>query len=138
MGDNRLFAQTIIINFGELLTVRPSHGPRLRWRDICLRDVQRLGLDALNSYDVAQDWSKWHDLCTTILSGGVPRSPFVVTGSFVCGCGRTFSRSGDLTRYCKYCNGQPPPFKQTEFHCGCGRIFWHKGDLTWHQHYCSS
>ena len=44
MGDNRLPKQLL---FGELLTVRPSHGPRLRWRDVVLRDIQRLGLDAL-------------------------------------------------------------------------------------------
>ena len=47
-GDNRLPKQL-------LLTVRPSHGPRLRWGDVVLRDIQRLGLDALNWYDVAQD-----------------------------------------------------------------------------------
>ena len=86
MGDNRLPKRLL---FGELLTVRPSHGPRLCWRDVVLRDIQRLGLDALNWYDVAQDRSRWHDLCSTISSGGVPRGPSVVTGSFVCGCGRT-------------------------------------------------
>ena len=72
-----------------------------------------MGLDSLNWYDVAQDRSRWHDLCTTISSGGVRRGPSVVTGSFVCGCGRTFSRSGDLTRYRKHCTGQPPPFRQS-------------------------
>ena len=135
MGDNRLPKQLL---FKELLTVRPSHGPRLHWRDVVLRDIQRLGLDALNWYDVAQDRSRWHDLCSTISSGGVPRGPSVVTGSFVCGCGRTFGHSGDFTRHRKYCTGQPPPFRKTEFCCGCGRIFQCKGDLTRHQHYCSS
>ena len=24
-----------------------------------------------------------------------------------------------LTRHRKYCTGQPPPFRQTEFYCGC-------------------
>ena len=80
MGDNRLPKQLL---FGEFLTVRPFHGPRLHWRDIVLRDIQRLGLDTLNWYDVAQDRSRWHDLCTTISSGGVPRGPSVVTGFFV-------------------------------------------------------
>ena len=36
MSDNRLPKQLL---FGELLTVRPSHGPRLRWRDVVLRDI---------------------------------------------------------------------------------------------------
>ena len=52
MGDNRLPKQLLL---EKLLIVRPSHGPRLRWRDVVLRDIQRLGLDALNWYDVAQD-----------------------------------------------------------------------------------
>ena len=62
----------------------------------------------------------------------------MVTGSFVCGCGRTFGRSSDLTSHKKYCNDQLPPPKQSEFHYGCGRLFRRKGDLTRHQHYCSS
>ena len=52
-----------------------------------LRDVQRMGLDALRWYEVAQDRSRWYDLCQTILSEGVARRPTVVTGSFVCSCG---------------------------------------------------
>ena len=38
----------------------------------------------------------------------------MVTGSFVCGCGRTFGRSSDLTRHKKYCNDRPTPPKQSE------------------------
>jgi len=64
-----------------------------------------------------------------LLSGGVPRGPSVVTGSFVCGCGRTFGRSSDLTRHKKYCNDQPL-HQNNEFRCGCGRLFRRKGDFT--------
>jgi len=77
-------------------------------------------------------------LYQSILSGGVPRGPSVVNGSSACGCGRTFGRSGDVTRHKKYCDGQLPPPKQSEFHCGCSRLFCRKGDLTKHHHYCSS
>jgi len=133
MNDNRLPKQIL---FGELLTARPSHGPKQRWRDVVLRDIQGLGLDALNWYDAAQDRSRWRDLCLTISSGGVPRGPSVVTGSFSCGCGRTFGRSGDLTRHRNYCTGQPPPPRQMEFYCECGRVFHRKGDRTRHQRYC--
>ena len=77
--------------FGELLTASPFHGPKLHWRDVVLRDAQRMGLNALSWYEVAQDCSRWFDLCQSITSGG----PIMVTGSFVCGCGRTFSHSGD-------------------------------------------
>ena len=82
--------------------------------------------DALSWYEVAKDRSKWHDLCQTISPEGVARGPTVVTGSFVCGCGRTFNHSGDLNRHRKYCSSQPPPPKQTEFYCGCGRMFHRK------------
>ena len=37
----------------------------------------------------------------------------MVTGSFVCGCGKPFNRSGDLTRHRRYCSSQPTPPKQT-------------------------
>ena len=135
MEDDRLPKQLL---FGELLTVRPRHGPKLRWRDVIVKDVQRMGLDAINWYEVAQNQPRWYELCQSISSGGGPRGPSVVTGSFVCGCGRTFGRSGDLTRHRKYCNDQPPPPKHSEFRCGCGRLFRRKGDLKRHQHYCSS
>ena len=65
MGDDRLPKQLL---FGDLLTTRPSHGPKLQWRDVVLRDVQRMGLDALSWYEVAPDRSRWHDLCQTISS----------------------------------------------------------------------
>ena len=119
MGDDCLPKQML---FGELLTTRPFHAPKLRCRDVVLRDVRRMGLDALRWYEVAQD------LCQTISSEAVARGPTVVTSSFVCGCGRTFNCSGDLTRHCKYCAGQPPSSKQIEFYCGCGRMFHHIND----------
>ena len=80
-----------------------------------------MGLDAVNWYKVAQNRPRWYELCQTISSGGVLGGPSVVTGTFVCGCGRTFGHSSDLKRHKKYCNDQPPPPKQSEFHCGCGR-----------------
>jgi len=71
--------------------------------------------------------------------GGSYWGPSMVVCSFVCGCcERTFNRLGDLTQHKIYCDGQPPPLKQSRFQCKCGRIFWRKGDLTRHQHYCSS
>ena len=91
-----------------------------------------MGLDALNWYEVAQNrpWA-----VSDHFIWGVPRGPSVVTGSFMCGCGRTFGRSSDLTRHKKYCNDQPPPPKQSEFCCGCGRLFRRMGDFTRHRHY---
>ena len=72
MEDDRLPKQLL---FGELLTVRPHHGPKLRWRDVIVKDVQLLGLDALNWYKVAQNQPRWYKLCLSISSGGIPRGP---------------------------------------------------------------
>ena len=47
-------------------------------------------LDALSWYDLAQDHSKWYDLCQATLSGRDAKGPTVATGSFACGYGRTF------------------------------------------------
>ena len=70
MSDNRLPKQLL---FGKLLTSRPFYGPKLHWRDVVLRDIGRMGLDALNWYNIAQDQTKWYDLSRSISSGGVPR-----------------------------------------------------------------
>ena len=43
--------------FGELLPTRLAHGPKLRWRDLELKDIQSLGFDALNWFNAAQDRS---------------------------------------------------------------------------------
>jgi len=56
ISDNYLPKQLF---FGELLTVKPSHGSKLHWRDVVLRDIQRLGLDALTWYNVALDRSRF-------------------------------------------------------------------------------
>jgi len=73
-----------------------------------VRDVQRLGLDAYNWYGVAQDR---------------PRGSSVVTGSFVCGCGRTFGHSGDVTRHKKYCDGQPLDQNNQNLTVGVADVF---------------
>ena len=56
-------------------TFNCRHGPKLHWRDVIVKDIQRMGLDALNWYVVAQNQPKWYELFQTILSGGIPRVP---------------------------------------------------------------
>ena len=101
MKDDRLPKQLL---FRELLIVRPRHWSKLRWTDVIVKDVQRMGLYALNWYVESTNvvWA-----VSDHLSGGVPSGPSVVTDAFVYGCGRTFGRSSDLTRHKKYCNDQP-------------------------------
>jgi len=52
--------------FEEILTVIPCHKPKLHWRDVIVRDVQRFGLDAHNWYGVAQDRPRWYELCESL------------------------------------------------------------------------
>ena len=52
MEDNRLPKHLL---FGEILTVRPRRALKLHWRDVIVKDVQRMGLDALNWYTLAQN-----------------------------------------------------------------------------------
>ena len=65
----------IVYLSGELLTTKPFHGTKLRWRDVVLRDVQRMGLDARSWYEVAQDRSRWHDLCKPFCQKELLRVP---------------------------------------------------------------
>ena len=61
MGDDYLPKAML---FGELSTTRPFHGPKLWWRDVVVRDVQRMGLDALSWYEVAHN-----TICAKLISG---------------------------------------------------------------------
>ena len=137
MNDNRLPKKLL---FGELLPTRPAHGPKLRWRDLVLRDLQSLGFDALGWFNAAQDRSHWLDVCQSVLpesTVSVPVvGPSVNSDFFACGCGRIFRKSGDLACHRRFCGGQPPQLTQQIFNCGCGRTFRRQGDLTRHQQYC--
>ena len=89
------------ILFGELLSTRPFHGPKLRWRDVVLRDLRIIGFDATSWYSAVQDRGGWYFAYQTFASRSVPTAsgPVVISGSFVCECGRMFRRQGDLTRH---------------------------------------
>ena len=134
MEDNRFPKQLL---FGELLTVRPHHGPKLPWKDVIVKDVQQMGLDALNRHRVAQHRPKWYELCQSTSSVEVPRGLSVVNGSFVYGCGRIFGHSGDLTRHKKYCNDQSL-HQNNLSSLWVWQTFSQNWDLTRHQHYFSS
>jgi len=58
--------------FREFLTTRPFHGPKLHWRDMVLRDIQRMGLD-----DLCQAISSG-DLWLLVLLSEVVGEPFIV------------------------------------------------------------
>ena len=126
------------ILFGELLSARPFHGPKLRWRYVVLRDLWIIRFDTTSWYSAVQDRGGWYDACQTFASKSVPTAsgPVVVAGSFVCKCGRMFRRRGDLTCHQKFGDRQPPV--TGSFVCECGPIFRRCGDLTRHQNFCDT
>ena len=71
--------------FGELLTARPFHGPKLCHH---CRGYSKVGLDAVDQYSIALSCANLFCLEEFL---GVP-----VTGSFACGCGRNFGHSGGI------------------------------------------
>ena len=44
-----------------------------------LKDIQRLGFDSLNWFNVAQDRSQWSDVCRSVLSRSTVSVPVVGT-----------------------------------------------------------
>jgi len=142
MGNDRIPKQLL---FGELIKTRPRHGPKKRWRDLAVMDVRTLGIEG-DWFTIAQDRQQWSTTCEQYhLSGeGVevcaanrPSLPQI----FSCTCGRTFKRSGDLTRHKNFCGTQNLDNGSLEAHtfqCSCGRTFRRKGDLTRHSHFCKA
>ena len=141
MDDNRMPKQLL---FGELVRPRPSHGPKRRWRDLSAGDVLVAGLGG-TWYEVAQDRREWEYICKHCHTNdnfaeqqGVV-APSNIGRSYICSYGRSFRRSGDLTRHRHFCDGsQHQSHRQvvSTFECLCGRIFRRRGDLTRHSRYC--
>ena len=82
--------------FGELEATRPRHGPKKRWRDTVLGDLQSLNIPESKWYQLAQDHLEWrrqiYQHCL----------PLAAPKDFHSACGRAFRRSGDLKRHLKY------------------------------------
>ena len=98
--------------------------------------ANNIGFDTTSWYSAVQDRGGWYDAYQTFASRSVPTAsgPVVISGSFVCECGRMFRREGDLTRHQNFCDHQPPV--TGSFVCECGRMFRRGGDLTRHQNFC--
>ena len=142
MDSSRIPKQLL---FGELVRPRPRHGPKRRWRDLARMDVSLLGIEQ-NWYEIAQDRQQWVSVCEQIhASSGVgeicaANRPSLLQ-PFICACGRSFKRSGDLTRHQRFCGMQHLDCEDVElptFNCSCGRTFHRKGDLTRHSHFCKA
>ena len=97
--------------FGELRKKRPCHGIKKRWRDQMSGDLQAICMKE-DWYQLCQDRKEWYGKCRT----GVDEVAYCKRRntcaanrqdqerSFVCQCGRTFHRQGDLTQHRKFCS----------------------------------
>lgn len=101
-----------IMLFGEMRKKRPCHGTKKRWRDMTSGDLQAIGMKE-GWYQLCQDKKDWCGRCrkgvdevascrrrNTCAANRQAQERF-----FVCQCGRTFRRQGDLTRHKKFCRG---------------------------------
>ena len=96
--------------FGELRKKRACHGPKRRWRDQMLGDLQAVRMKE-EWYQLCQDRKKWVKRCREGV-GEVASSRRRNTcaanrqsqeKTFVCACGRRFRRQRDLTRHWRFC-----------------------------------
>ena len=101
MQDHRLPKQLL---FGERTATRPRHGPKKRWRDLAIADLQGVGIAERQWLQLAQDRARWHQACSQ-LANTLPPPP---TTPLLCTCGRTFRRSGDLKRHKPFCRHTSP------------------------------
>ena len=105
MGDERLPKKLL---FGEFEKKRPFHGTKKRWRDGVKSDLQAIGIGD-NWYDLAQERSLWRKSCIEgIRSQRMRASDFTAnrmdrSSGYLCPCGRSFRRKGDLTRHSRFC-----------------------------------
>ena len=101
-----------VMLFGELRKKRPFHGPKRRWRDVVVGDLQAIG-EKDGWYQRCQDRAEWRAVCregvaqvaacrrkNTCSANAVATQ----NATFACTCGRSFRRRGDLTRHRRFCS----------------------------------
>ena len=103
MEDNRMPKQLL---FEELQRTRPTHGPKIRWRDVARGDLLAAGITS-GWYELAQDRHFWFHATdpTNMPPTAATRCPVIQSGNgaFTCPCGRSFRRRGDRTQQQAFC-----------------------------------
>ena len=95
-------------------------------------------------YKLAQDRKEWaaiYKQCHTSDREFCAANSSNSDGLYLCPCGRSFRRQGDLTWHSRFCDGSPQPsHRQTvsTFQYLCGRTFRRHGDLTRHSRFCNT
>ena len=122
--------------FGELVSSRPFHGAKQRWRDVTTTDLRTLSVPLDSYYKLTSERNGWCRLYNEKISAFmVCQQPRLQHGDYGCRCGQWFHCQGDLTHYSRFCDGQPRSI-QTHFEYQCGRVLHRKGDLTCHSRFC--
>ena len=108
MNEERLPKRVL---FGELRKKRPRHGTKKRWRDVARSNVEAIGTGE-RWYSLCQDRKIWFRMCCegvekvskTRQENTCPANYRAQTSEFICDCGRSFRRQGDLTRHKRFCS----------------------------------
>ena len=108
MNEERLPKRVL---FGEVRKKRPHHGVKKRWRDVARSNVEAIGVSE-RWYSLCQDRKIWFRMCCegvekvskTRQENTCPANYRAQTCKFICDCGRSFRRQGDLTRHKRYCS----------------------------------
>ena len=126
MDSSRMPRQIL---FGSLLTRRPAHGPRKRWKDCVVSDLRVRGLTK-EWYPIAcESRADWRTMYAEPVEN-VPQPDPVITAD----CNRSFSHPGDRARHkCVVERAKLIAEQRGACHCGdCGRWFRSKGGLAVH------
>ena len=110
MDDTRLPKKVLI---GELKKKRPCHGTKRRWRDVAKSNVEAIGIsERWYKLHVCQDRKGWlvlswegvENISEIKQKNVCPANARSQTRTFICDCGRSFRRKGDLTRHSRFCS----------------------------------
>ena len=90
---------------------RSCHGTKRRWRDAAKSNVEAIGVGE-RWYELCQDRKGWLEFCwegvekiSEIKRTNVcPANACSQTRMFICDCGCSFRRQGDLTRHSRFCS----------------------------------
>ena len=105
MGDERLPKKLLFVEFEKK---RPFHGTKKRWHDGVKSDLQAIGIGD-SWYDLAQERSLWRKSCIEGIRSQQMRASDCTanrmdkSSGYLCPCGRSFRRKGDLTRHSCFC-----------------------------------
>ena len=73
--------------FAEMLPSRPRHGPKLRWRDLAVRQLKEIGIPEAGFVELAQNRAEWrrrcHDIATQLgRKGGCQKNTEIIVIPF--------------------------------------------------------